>query len=137
MTKEEAIERLKTSATVEDLWLMVANNVNVGEPDEWYDEIYSIERVLQRYNEKSFVVKSIQSINFDDINIKQYFVFVTNGKNGCSDYVVDVLTPILSFFKIIQENGAKEVVINDYMADVIDDTYAWVLSFTVKNDVKI
>lgn len=137
MTKDEAIERLKTSATVEDLWLMAANNVNVGEPDEWYDEIYSIEKILQKRYEKSFVVKSIQSINFDDINVKQYFVFVINGKNGCSDYVEDVLTPILSFFKIIQENGAKEVVINDYMADVIDDTYAWVLSFTVKNDVKI
>lgn len=133
MTKNDAIEILKTSATVENMWLLKANQIEVGEYDNWYDEIKNIGELLNKRNENSFNIMTINSLNFNDIGVVQYFIFMTNGKNGSSDYMKDVLEPITNFFKIVKESGADWVNICDYYADIIDDTYAWVLTFTVKN----
>lgn len=133
MTKNDAIEILKAGATVENMWLLKANQIEVGDYDEWYDEIKNISELLNKRNENSFKIMTINSLNFNDIGVVQYFVFITNGKNGNSDYMKDVLEPITNFFKIVKENGAEWVNICDYYADIIDDTYTWVLTFTVKN----
>lgn len=135
MTKENAIKKLETTPTVETLWSIVANQINIGQYDDWYKEVYDIAAIIEK-NNKKFTILSIQSLDMDDIGVKQYFVFATNGGKEKTDFLEDVLTPVRDFLKIMKENGASWVNVCDYMADTIDDTYTWVLTFTVKNNNK-
>ena len=136
MTKENAIKKLETTPTVETLWSIVANQIQIGESDNWYKEVYEVATILERNNNRKFSILSIQSLDMDDIGVKQYFVFATNGGKEKTYFLEDVLTPVRDFLKIMKENGASWVNVCDYMADTIDDTYTWVLTFTVKNNDK-
>jgi len=132
MTKENAIKKLETTPTVETLWSIVANQINIGQYDDWYKEVYDIATIIEK-NNKKFTILSIQSLDMKDIDVKQYFVFVSNGGKEKTDFVEDVLNPVRDFFQILKESGVSRVNACDYMADTIDDTYTWVLTFTVKN----
>lgn len=133
MTKENAIKKLETTPTVETLWSIVANQINIGEYDNWYKEVYDIATILEKNKNKKFTILSIQSLDMKDIGVKQYYVFVTNGGKEKTDFLEDVLNPVHDFFQILKEGGVSWVNVCDYMADMIDDTYTWVLTFTVKN----
>ena len=135
MTKENAIKKLETTPTVETLWSIVANQIYIGQYDDWYKEVYDIATIIEK-NNKKFTVLSIQSLDMKDIDAKQYFVFVSNGGKEKTDFVEDVLNPVRDFFQILKEGGVSCVNACDYMADTIDDTYTWVLTFTVKNNNK-
>lgn len=132
MTKDNAIKKLETTPTVETLWSIVANQINIGQYDDWYKEVYDIATIIEK-NNKKFTILSIQSLDMKDIDVKQYFVFVSNGGKEKTDFVEDVLNPVRDFFQILKESGVSWVNVCDYMADTIDDTYTWVLTFTVKN----
>lgn len=135
MTKENAIKKLETKPTVETLWSIVANQIYIGQYDDWYKEVYDIATIIEK-NNKKFTILSIQSLDVKDIDAKQYFVFVSNGGKEKTDFMEDVLNPVRDFFQILKESGVLCVNACDYMADTIDDTYTWVLTFTVKNNDK-
>lgn len=133
MTKDEAIIKLKSNPTVETMWSIIANEIEIGSHDEWYDNLYKIATLLERKGKITFRIMAIESLEDKGSDVKQYFVFISNSGTQNSDYVEDIFTSIYNFMRILKEDDAESVNMCDYMADIEDGTYTWVLSFKVKN----
>lgn len=132
MTKDEAIIKLKSYPTVETMWSILANEVEIGSPDEWYSNVYKIATLLEIKTKITFRIMDIESVEDKVSDTKQYFVFIINSMAQNSDYVEDIFGSIYNFMQILKEDDAESVNMCDYMADLEDGTYTWVLSFKVK-----
>jgi hypothetical protein len=132
MTVEDATIKLKSNPTVETMWSIVANGIRLGKRDKWHDEVYDVANAVRENNVVRFEIMSIQCLDIDDGNATQYFVFVLNGGDNCSNFLDDVLYPITDFLSILRKEGAESVDICDLMSDTSDNTYTWMLSFKHK-----
>ena len=133
MTKDEAIIKLKSNPTVETMWSIIANEIEIGPHDEWYDNLYKIATLFERKSKITFRIMAIESVEDKGSDAKQYFVFISSSGTQNSDYVEDIFGSIYNFMRILKEDDAESVNMCDYMADIEDSTYTWFLSFKVKN----
>lgn len=61
----------------------------------------------------------------------QYFIYITEGKNGYGDFVDDDMKSVIKYLDAIKEAGATWRSVTNMLNDIVDDVSDWVITFTV------